>query len=134
MWWPRRKHVRAGRKVREVSGSKKPMTMLCEWQSQRTNFTDECGGRFCVEAAQSSVLWLGREKKIQEWTGQTLLEVLPGYSGGKLPGRSTQEKGREEGAADKDGGERRLRSQIAQEVVEGIKEKVSVHSGDKEAV
>ena len=60
--------------------------------------------------------------------------VLPGYSGGSLPGRSTKEKGRYLGAVDEDGGERRTRSQIAQEVVAGIKEKVSVQNGDKEAV
>ena len=28
---------------------------------------------------------------------QKLLEVLPGYSGGRLPGRSTKEAGKEEG-------------------------------------
>ena len=38
-----------------------------------------------------------REKEMKEWTKQKLREVLPGYSGGKLPGRSTKEKGREEG-------------------------------------
>ena len=51
-------------------------------------------------------------------------KVLPGYSAGRLPGRSTKEKGREK--------ERYIRSQIVQEVVACITEKVSVHSGDKE--
>ena len=45
-----------------------------------------------------------------------------------------QRRGREEGAVDEDGEERRIRSQIVQEVVAGIKEKVGVHNGDKEAV
>ena len=38
-----------------------------------------------------------REKEIQEWNEQKLPKVLPGYSGGRLPGRSAKEKGREEG-------------------------------------
>ena len=42
-------------------------------------------------------------------------------------------KGKEEGEVNEDGGGRRIRSQIAQEVVAGIKEKVSVHDGIKEA-
>ena len=47
--------------------------------------------------------------------------MLPGYSGGRFPERSTKEKGKEEGEVNEDGGERRIRSQMAQEVVEGIK-------------
>ena len=60
--------------------------------------------------------------------------MLPGYSGGKLPGRSTKEKGREEGVVDEDGEGRRIRGQIVQEVVAGTKEKESVHDGNKVAV
>ena len=51
-----------------------------------------------------------------------------------MPGRSAKEKGKEEGEVSEDGGERRIRSQIAQDVSEGIKEKVSVHDGIKKAV
>ena len=51
-----------------------------------------------------------------------------------MPGRRKKEKGREEGRLDKDSGERRIRSQIAQDVIAGIKEKASVHDGIKEAV
>ena len=72
-----------------------------------------------------------RGKEVQEWNEQKLPGALPDYSGGRLPGRSTKEKGREEGEADEDGGEKRIRSQIA---VAGIKEKVSVHDGIKNAV
>ena len=75
-----------------------------------------------------------RGKEIQEWNELKLPKVLPGYSGGRLPGRSTKEKGREEGEVDEDGEERRIRGQIVQEVVAGIKEKVSVHDGEKNAV
>ena len=51
-----------------------------------------------------------------------------------MPGRGTKEKGREEVEVDEDGEERRIKRQIVQEVVARIKEKLSVHNGDKEAV
>ena len=75
-----------------------------------------------------------RGKEIQEWNEQKLPKVLPGYSGGMLPGRSTKEKGRERGKVAEDGEERRIRVNIVQEVVAGIKEKVSVHDGEIDEV
>ena len=45
-----------------------------------------------------------------------------------------KENGKEEGEVDEAGEKRRIRSQIAQEVVARIKEKISVHDGMKEAV
>ena len=74
-----------------------------------------------------------REKEIKQWSEQKLPKVLPGFSEGRFPGRSTKEKGREEGEVDEDGEERRIRGQIVQEVVAG-KEKVSVHDGEKDDV
>ena len=62
---------------------------------------------------------------------QKLPKVLPCYSGGRLPGRSTKEKGREEGELDEGSEERKIRSEIAQEVVAGIKEKASAHDDAK---
>ena len=50
-----------------------------------------------------------------------------------MPGRSTKEKGREEGLVDEDSGEKRISNEISQEVVAGIKEKVSVHDGIPDA-
>ena len=47
-------------------------------------------------------------------------KVLLGYSGGRLSGRSTEEKGREEGEEDEGSGERRVRNEIIKEVFEGI--------------
>ena len=38
-----------------------------------------------------------RDKEIQEWNEQKLPEVLPGYSGRRLPRRSTEEARKEEG-------------------------------------
>ena len=45
-----------------------------------------------------------QEMEMQEWNEQKLPKVLPGYSGGRLPGRSTKEKGREEREVDEDSG------------------------------
>ena len=43
-----------------------------------------------------------REKEIQEWNEQKMLMALPDYSGGRLPGRSTKERSREEEEAERD--------------------------------
>ena len=75
-----------------------------------------------------------RRKEKQEWNEQKLLKVLFGYSGGKLPKRSTNVKGREEGEVDEGGEERRIRGQIVKEVVAGIQEKRSMHDGVKNDV
>ena len=45
-----------------------------------------------------------REKEIRERSGQKMPKVLPGKSGGRLPGRNTKEKGKGEGEANEDGG------------------------------
>ena len=55
-----------------------------------------------------------RDKEIQEWSEQTLPNVLPGKSGGRLPGRSTKEKGGEGGELGEDSEERKNRNEIAQ--------------------
>ena len=47
-------------------------------------------------------------------------KVSPGYSGGRLPGRSSEEKGRKEGEEDEGSGERRVRNAIIEEVIKGI--------------
>ena len=60
-----------------------------------------------------------------EWNELKLPKVLPGYSRGRLPGRSVKEKDREEGEADEGNEERENGQEIAQEVVVGIKEKAS---------
>ena len=66
-----------------------------------------------------------REKEMQEWNEQKMSKVLPGYSGGRLPGRSTEGKGREEGEPDDGRKKRKIRSDITQEVVANIKEEAS---------
>ena len=61
-------------------------------------------------------------------------KALPGFSGERLPGRSTEEAGREEEEETERSGERRIRQEIAQEEVEGIKEKASAHEDAKSTV
>ena len=58
-------------------------------------------------------------------------KVLPGYSGGRLPGRSAKEGGREEEEEDENSKEKKVRYEIAQEVVAVIKEKAGVHEDAK---
>ena len=70
-----------------------------------------------------------RGKEMQEWNEHKLPKVPPGYSGGRLPGRSTKEKGRVEGEVDEGGEERRIWGQIVKEVAAGILEKVSMEDG-----
>ena len=66
-----------------------------------------------------------RRKERQEWNEQKLPKALPGYSGGKLPGWSTKEKGRDEGEEDRGSEERRIRDQIIKEVIASIQKKAS---------
>ena len=61
-----------------------------------------------------------RDKEIQEWNAQNFPKVLPGYSGRRLLGRSTEEACKEEEEKEEHG-EGRIRNGIAQKVVEGIK-------------
>ena len=56
---------------------------------------------------------------------------LPGYSGGRLPGRSTKKIGREEEEGEEDSRERQVRNEVAQKVVAGIKKKARAHEGAK---
>ena len=70
-----------------------------------------------------------RDKEVQEWNEQKIPKALPGHSGGRLPRRSTKEKGRED---EEDSRERQVRNELAQEVVAGIKNKAaSAHEDAK---
>ena len=72
-----------------------------------------------------------KTKEIQEWSVQKLPKVLPSYGGGKLPRKSAKEKGREEEAEDENCTEKKVRFEIAQEVVASTKEKAGVHEDAK---
>ena len=49
--------------------------------------------------------------------------VVPGYSGGRLPGRSTKEKGRADGEEDEGCEEGRVRDEMMKEVIVGIQKR-----------
>ena len=70
-----------------------------------------------------------REKEVQEWNEQKMPKVLPGNSGGRLPGRSTKEAGRERRL--RTNAERKVRNEIVQEVVAGIEGKAKAQVDDK---
>ena len=66
-----------------------------------------------------------REKERQEWSEQRMPKALLGYSGGRLPERRKEEKGREEGEDDEGREERRFRNEIIKEVIAGIQKKAT---------
>ena len=72
-----------------------------------------------------------REKETQEWNEQKLPKVLPGYSGGRLPGRSTKEASGEEEEEKEEKGQRNIRYEISQKVVAGIKEEARRYENAK---
>ena len=118
---------------KKVSGWKEPMiTSLGVAVSKEKSYRWRWWKIWSQDHTEQCLIVVTREMEMQEWHEQKLPKVLPGYSGGTLPGRSTKEKGREEGEVDEDSGKRRIRSQIAQEVVPGIKEKARAHDGIKE--
>ena len=57
----------------------------------------------------------------QGHTEQRMPQALPGYSGGRLPGRSKE--GREEREEDEGREERRVRNEIIKEVIAGMQKK-----------
>ena len=128
-------YPRADRKAQRMSGSKEPMTTPLrvavskeksyKWRWLKILSQDHVGHYPIV---------VRREKEIKGMERQKLPKVLLGYSGGRLPVRRTKGKCKEEGEVNEDGGERKIRSQIAQVVVAGIKEMVRVHDGEKDDV
>ena len=58
-----------------------------------------------------------RGKEIQEWNGQKLPKVFLGCGGGMLPGRSAEERGREEEEDDMVSRERQVRYDMVQKVL-----------------
>ena len=66
-----------------------------------------------------------RGGEVQEWN--EMPKVLLGYSGGRLPGRSTKARGREEEAGEE--GRETSRKEIVQEVVAGIEKKARAQTG-----
>ena len=65
-------------------------------------------------------LWSREIRRYRKWNEQKLPKVLPGYSGGKLPGRSTKEGGREEEKAEEECKEGQVRNEIVPKVIADI--------------
>ena len=58
-----------------------------------------------------------RGKGRQEWNEQKLPKTLPVYSGGRLPGRGTEQKGREQGEEHEGSEERRERNEMVSQMM-----------------
>ena len=71
-----------------------------------------------------------RDKEVQEWNEQKMPKVLPGYSGGRLSGRSTK-RGRDEEEEEEDSRKGQVRNETAQEVAVDIEKKASAHEDVK---
>ena len=81
-------------------------------------------------AEQSSVFLWSRDTEVQEWNEQKMPKVLPGYSGGRLSGRSTK-RGRDEEEEEEDSRMGQVRNETAQEVAVDIEKKASAHEDVK---
>ena len=72
---------------------KNPSQCRCEWSSQKEQISQtQVVEDFESRPHEAVSFVVRREKEIKEWNEQKLPKVLPGYSGVKLPGRSTKEK------------------------------------------
>ena len=60
-----------------------------------------------------------RGKEIQEWQEPKIVQALPSFSGGKLPGRSTAEQGREEEEEVGESRQRQMKNGVVEEVFAG---------------
>ena len=87
---------------------------------KRKDFTDECGGSFRIEASQGG--YFCEERRGRNGTRRNcrrrFLDTVE-------PGKSTKEKGREEGEEDEGGEERRTRDQVIKEVIASIQKKTT---------
>ena len=118
MWWPRKEYPRAGQKALKTCGSKERMTMSSRVVALKEKFLQmEVVVDMEPRPHKAVSFVVRREEEVKEWNEQQLPEVLLGYSGGRFPGRSTKKIGSEEGEVDEDGGKRRIRGQIVQEVI-----------------
>ena len=61
-----------------------------------------------------------RDKEVQEWIEQKMPKALLGFSGPRLPGRSTVEKGREEEEEDEESRKLQMSKEIAEEVIASV--------------
>ena len=132
MWWLRKKRPRAGRKAQKVSGSKEPMiTSLRVAVSKERSHRWRWWKILSRDHIKQCLLWLKEKRRYRNGMSRSCRRCFRVYSGGRLPGRSAKEKGREEEEEDENSKEKKVRNEIAQEVVAGIKEKAGVHEDAK---
>ena len=91
MKYLRKKRPRADLKVREESGLKEPLTVC---HSLKRNISQmKAVEDFESTPHKAAPFVVERDMEEQEWNEQRMQKVLPGYSGGRLPGRSAKERG-----------------------------------------
>ena len=104
MWYLRKKRLRAGRRAQKVNGLEESMiTSLRVAVSKERSYSWRWWKIFEARPHKAVSFVVKREKEIREWSEQKMPKVLPGCSGGRLPARSTKEKGKEEGEVNEDG-------------------------------
>ena len=91
------------KKAQKVSGSKGSMILSLRVTVRGKSSPMEVVEDFESRPHKAVSFLVESEKEMQEWNEQKLPTALPGYSGGRLPGRSTKEKGGEEGEAEEEG-------------------------------
>ena len=70
---------------------------------------------FESEPHKSVTFLVERDKEFQMWRGQKMPKALPGFSGGKLPGRSKVGKEREEEEGEEEGQEKKMKNKVVKE-------------------
>ena len=91
------------------------MTVIACNSLKEKNFSHE-GDRRLPRPHKAVTFVVERGKERQEWNEQILPKALPGYSGGRLPGKSTEEKGRDK----EEEGEGSEQRQGKNEIIEGV--------------
>ena len=84
------------KKAQKVSGSKGSMILSLRVTVRGKSSQMEVVEDFESRPHKAVSFLVESEKEMQEWNEQKMPTALPGYSGGRLPGRNTKEKGREE--------------------------------------
>ena len=123
MWWPQRKLLRAGQQVQNGEWVQKVYDYVIACNSLKRNILQmKVVEDFESRPHKAVSFVVEREKEMQEWSEQKLPKVLPGYSGGRFPARSAEERGREEEEPDDGKKERKIRNEVTQEV--GVRKKM----------
>ena len=63
-----------------------------------------------------------RDETFQVWREQIMPKALPGFSGGKLPGRSKVEEGKEEEKGEEKGQEKKMDNEVIRGIIASVPE------------